>query len=206
MRLFAGADKLSSHFYDDRRPETWTEIVPAIRAAYPSVAEPRLLSDAAQAWMVGYLTHLLTDVAYWRHVVTKLPPFPEHLAVHHGAWILADQAGMAVPPEERSVDPQAIKFQDAPPWVAEAAVRGFLDRLTGRLLPPDDVWQAELAYFRHRPDLAAKTDEEILAEYLPQWEAGLALANATLPAKTWRRFQEDAVRGAVEAIGAYLRS
>ena len=205
MRLFAGADKLSSHFYDDRRPETWTQIVPAIRQAHPSVADARRLSEPAQAWMVGYLTHLLTDVAYWRHVVTQLPPFPEHMAAHHGAWMLADQAGGDVQREERAIDRAAIHFQEAPPWVEEAAVRRFLDRLTDRLLPPDDVWQAELAYFRNRPDLQGKSDEEILAEYLPEWEAGLALAVAALPAETWSRFTADAISSAVDAIRAYLQ-
>jgi hypothetical protein len=205
MRLFAGADKLSSHFYDDRRPETWTQIVQTIRDAYPSVADPRRLSAPAQAWMIGYLTHLLTDVAYWRHVVTELPPFPEHMAVHHGAWILADEAAGGVPREERSIDRQAIHFHDAPPWVEEAAVRRFLDRLTDRLLPPEDVWQAELAYFRNRPELEGKTDADVLAKLMPEWETGLALAAAALPAQTWHRFKADAVSGTVEAVGTYLQ-
>jgi hypothetical protein len=204
LRLFAGADKLSSHFYDDQRPETWAQIVQTILAAYPSVADAGRLSEPAQAWMLGYLTHLLTDVAYWRHVVTKLPPFPEHMAVHYGAWILADRAGAEVPRVERTLDRERIHFQDAPPWIEEAAVRNLLDRLTDRLLPPDDAWEAELAYHRNRPDTRGKSDEELLAKQLPLWEESLMLAGAALPERTWAAFQEDAVRGAVEAIREYL--
>jgi hypothetical protein len=110
-----------------------------------------------------------------------------------------------VPLDERTIDRAAIHFQDAPPWVDEAAVRRFLDRLTDRLLPPDNLWHAELAYFRNRPDLEGKTDDEILAEHLPQWEAGLALAVAALPNETWSRFTVDAVSSAVDAVRAYLQ-
>jgi hypothetical protein len=204
LRLFAGADKLSSHFYDDQRPETWAQIVQTIRAVHPSVADPGRLSEPTQAWMLGYLTHLLTDVAYWRHVVTKLPSFPEHMAVHHGAWILADRAGAEIPRAERTLDRERIHFQDAPPWIEEQAVRSLLDRLIDRLLPPDDSWEAELAYHRNRPDTRGTSDEELLAKQLPLWEESLVLASAALPEQTWAAFQQDAVRGAVEAIREYL--
>jgi hypothetical protein len=204
LRLFGGADKLSSHFYDDQRPETWLRIVDEIRTAHPSVAVPAELSEPAQAWMFGYLAHLFTDVAYWRYVVTKLPPFPEHMAVHHGAWILVDRIGAEVPRAERDVDRSAIHFDHAPPWVVEAPVRRFLDRVTERLLPPDDMWQAELAYFRNRPDTQGQTDEHLLAQQLALWEEGVMLATAALPAQTWPAFYEDAVAGSVAAIREYL--
>jgi hypothetical protein len=206
MRLFAGADKLSSHFYDDQRPETWGAIVRSIRAAYPDVADPQRLSEPARVWILGYLTHLLTDVAYWRHVVTKLPPFPDHIAVHHGAWIIADRLGATVAAHERDVNRETIHFADAPPWIDEAAVRGLLDRLTVRLLPPDDAWATELAYHRNRPDAHDKTDADLLAAQRPLWEEALSLARTALPEEAWRAFEDDALASSVAAIREYLGS
>ena len=78
IRLFAGRDKPSSHFYDDQRQETWESVAvaAAMCAAQPAVADPRRLSPEGRAWLLGYLTHVLTDVAYWRHVLSRLPRLP----------------------------------------------------------------------------------------------------------------------------------
>ena len=202
LRLFAGRDKLSSHFYDDQRQETWDRVVDAMRQAQPAVADPARLPAPAQAWLAGYLTHVLTDVAYWRHVISKLPPFPAHTGVHHGAWLLADD--LTIPAAERALDLEAVRYEAAPPWVEAAAVRQMLGRVTGRILAPDGMWAVELAYARSRPDLRDRADEDVLAERLPEWEANLAEARAALPAGVWAAFQEAAVAGSVQAIAAYL--
>ena len=202
LRLFASADKLSSHFYDDQQTETWTRVVQTMNALHPEIANPRRLDGPATAWVLGYLTHILTDVANWRHVVTKLPKFPEGIGIHYGAWIIGD--GFALPNDERHLDVAAVRFDAAPPWVQEAPVRQMLARMTERILLPDDTWSIELAYHRNRPEAAGKSDEELLAAQLPQWEACLAAATAAVPADQWRRFRADAVTSAVEAIQEYL--
>ncbi|MGH2354644.1 MAG: zinc dependent phospholipase C family protein [Chloroflexota bacterium] len=202
IRLFGGRDKLSSHFYDDQRRETWDRVVEAMCLAQPAVADPGRLDDPARAWMLGYLTHVLTDVAYWRHVVTKLPPFPAHMGVHHGAWVLADQ--IAIPAGERTLDAEDLRFDAAPPWVDEPAMRQMLARVTGRILAMDGIWPVELTYLRSRPDLDGKPEAEVLAALLPEWEANLARARTALPADVWPAFQADAVAGSVAAITTYL--
>jgi hypothetical protein len=203
LRLFGGADKFSTHFYDDERPETWEQVVETIRRLHPPVARPGELPAASRAWMLGYLSHVLTDIAYWRHVLAHLPRFPEQPELHHGAWILADQVARP-PADERAVDAEAVSFAAAPPWVREAPVRQMLARLTGRILLPDDTWPAEVAYYRSRPDAAGRTDEELLATYRPQWEAALEAARAAIPPGAWAAFQQEAVDGAVRAVLAYL--
>lgn len=201
IRLFSGYDKLTSHFYDDQRPETWEGVVTAIQAAHPAVA-PALLSPPARAWMLGYLTHVMTDVAYWRHVITHLPPFPGSHRVHHGAWLLADQ--VPVPPDERQLDAATVRFDAAPPWVDDASVRRMLARVTERILVPDGMWPVELAYYRMRSEIDDRPDEEVLRECQPEWEANVAEVREVLPHHVWPVFYADAVTQSVEAIATYL--
>jgi hypothetical protein len=202
IRLFAGRDKLSSHFYDDQREETWDRVAEAMCAAQPAVADPSRLEDPALAWILGYLTHILTDVAYWRHVIARLPRFPQEAGIHHGAWVLADQ--FPIPRGERGLDVEALRFDAAPPWVDEAAMRSMLGRIVERILAVDGMWPVELSYVRYRPELAGKSDAEALAVVLPEWEANVAAARALLPPDVWERFRLDAVEGAAGTIEAYL--
>lgn len=204
IRLFSGRDKLSSHFYDDQRQETWDRVAAAMCAAQPVIADPTQLDEPARAWLLGYLTHVLTDVAYWRHVITRLPSFPEHAGVHHGAWILADQ--IDIPHEERALDVAALRFDAAPPWVDEGAMRQMLERVTGRILVPDGMWPVELAYVRYRPGLEGMSDAEVLEEVLPEWQENVAAAQAALPSEVWPAFRDAAVGGSVVAISAYLEA
>jgi hypothetical protein len=202
IRLFAGRDKLSSHFYDDRRQDTWGGVVGAMRAAQPAIADPRLLAPETRAWLVGYLAHVLTDVAYWRHVLSRLPQFPTDAGTHHGAWVLADQ--LAIPQAERRLEAEALRFDNAPPWIDEGAVRRMLERVTGRILVPDGMWEVELAYVRNRPELEGKPEDEVRRLILPEWEANVAAARAAVPEAAWEAFRRDAVDGAVAAITGYL--
>lgn len=204
IRLFAGRDKLSSHFYDDQRQETWDGVAAAMCAAQPAVADPSRLDEPARAWLLGYLAHVLTDVAYWRHVITQLPPFPAHSGVHHGAWVLADQ--IDIPPQERTLDMEGLRFAAAPPWVDEGAMRQMLARVTERILVPDGMWPVELAYVRYRPDLEGKSEADVLASLLPEWEANVVAARTALPPEVWPAFRAAAVTGSVAAISAYLEA
>jgi hypothetical protein len=202
LRLFAGRDKHSSHFYDDQRPDTWDSVLDTLTAEHPAVADAAALTPPQRAWMAGYLAHIATDVAYWRHVLSRLPPFPEHAAVHHGAWMLAD--ALPLPHDERRLDPAAVDYLAAPPWVDAPAVRRLLDRMTGRLLLPDGVWATELAYVRGRPEDAARSDDDLLREHMPAWEVSVAQAGQLLPPELWREFQHRAVEGSVATLRRYL--
>jgi hypothetical protein len=202
IRLFAGCDKLSSHFYDDQRQETWSQVVATMSRAHPAIANWAQLTPPARAWMLGYLTHILTDISYWRNVISRLPPFPAEAGVHHGAWVLADQ--LAIPQTERHLDVDVLRFEAAPPWVDEAAVRRMISRVVDRILVTDGMWAVELAYIRYRPELEGKSDAEVLQIILPEWEANVALARAHVPPAAWLAFRQDAVAGAVATIVGYL--
>ena len=136
-------------------------------------------------------------------MVGHLPPFPAHSSVHHGAWLLADEA--PIPAGARTVELAAVRFDLAPPWIDRAAVRQMLARVTERILVPDGMWPVEVAYTRARPEAQGRPDEVLLAERLPEWQANLAEARAALPAGTWRRFYADAERLSVGAVTRYLR-
>lgn len=202
LRLFGGQDKLSTHFYDDQDEATWGRMAETMCAAHPTIADATRLSPAALAWMIGYLSHLAADVAYWRHVITKLPPFPQHIALHHGAWIMADS--LAIAPHERSLDVTRAHFDGAPPWVSEVPVRTMLERVNTQVVIPEDRWLVELVYLRSYPSAAGRSDSELLAEYVPRWEANLAQAQSALPPEAWAAFYADAVAGSTETVLAYL--
>ena len=202
LRLFAGADKPSTHFYDDQRRETWETVIDAIAERHPEVADPSRLTPPAQAWMAGYLAHVASDIAYWDTVLPYLPPFPERSDAHHGAWLIADDC--AVPDDERSLDAERVDYESAPPWVDVSAVRRMLVRLQERILV-DGMWPVELAYFRARPEAAGLSDDALLAEHLTSWEGNLAQARALIPDAAWEAFRAGAVRRACEIVREYLR-
>ncbi|HEX2034106.1 MAG TPA: hypothetical protein VHS99_07965, partial [Chloroflexota bacterium] len=101
---------------------------------------------------------------------------------------------------QRSIDRQAIHYDQAPPWVETAAVQRFLDQLTQLLPVADDAWQTEMANQRNRPRTRGLSDEEVLAKGLPLREESVKLARAVLPEQTWVAFQQDAITGAVAAV------
>ena len=201
LRLFAGADKLSTHFYDDQRRETWDAVISTVSSLHPSVADPSRLSGAAQAWMAGYLAHIAADLAYWEHVLPHLPPFPERSEAHHGAWLIADDC--ALDQDDRALDPERIDYAAAPPWVEVEAVKRMLIRLQTRILV-DGMWPVELAYFRARPEAEGRQDDDLLAEFQPAWESNLAQAREMIPLEAWDTFRSAAVRRACAIVRAYL--
>ena len=151
--------------------------------------------------MAGYLAHIASDVAYWENVLPHLPPFPERSDAHHGAWLIADDCALGA--ADRALDVEVIEYDAAPPWVDVAAVRRMLVRLQSRILV-DGMWPVELAYFRARPEAEGRTDDALLAELLPTWEASLAQARSLIPDSAWDSFRADAVRRAGETVRAYL--
>ena len=201
LRIFGGADKVSTHFYDDQRRDTWPQVVTVIATIHPSVADSRALAPAAQSWMAGYLTHIATDVAYWEYILPHLPRFPQRAPLHHGAWLIADD--IPIPDADRDADPDLVEYGAAPAWVDSSAVRRLLAGLRGRILV-DGMWAVELAYFRSRPEAANRTDDELLAEHLPAWKAALAEARAQVPPGAWQDFRAEAVRRAAEMVRGYL--
>jgi hypothetical protein len=203
LRLFAGADKPSTHFYDDQRRETWDaqRVIERITSLHPDVAGPRRLPPAKQAWLAGYVAHIAADVAYWQNVLPHLPPFPERSEAHHGAWLIADDC--ALDSSDRSLDPESVDYGAAPPWVEPDVVRRMLVRLQTRILV-DGMWPVELAYFRGRPGTEGRSDEALLAEQLPAWESSLAQARDLIPTTAWDAFRGDAVRRACQFVRAYL--
>lgn len=203
LRLFAGADKRSTHFYDDQRRDTWDRVIQTIASQQPGVASPADLGPARQAWMAGYLAHIAADIAYWEHVLPYLPPFPERSEAHHGAWLIADDC--ALPVDDRTLDTDAVNYSAAPPWVDPEPVKRMLTRLQSRILV-DGMWPVELAYFRSRPEAAGRRDEDLLAEHRPAWEANLSQARDLIPSSAWDAFRANAVERSCATVRAYLRS
>lgn len=200
LRLIGGRDKLSTHFYDDQRPQTWDAAVAELCRCHAAVADPRCLGSARVAWMLGYICHLVTDVAYWRHIINRLPA-PPPWQPHHGAWLLVDR--LPVAPRDRAPRLRTITWEDAPPWVDHEAVRSFVLFMTRKVLPPRDPWQAEIAYHRGgepgRPSV-----EELRATHLPQCRKNLDAARAALPQSLIHAFVADAVQRSVAEMQAYL--
>jgi hypothetical protein len=202
LRLFAGWDKRRSHFYDDQDVSTWDKVAQELGQTYPEVADATRLDAAGRAWVAGYLTHITADVAYWRHILTHLPPFPEHADAHLGAWLLAEDR--VVREAARTVDARGVRYESAPSWIERTAVERLMERVTERLLPADGILPLEVEYFRGRSAPTDLSDEAILAEHGPAWEAAVAKARALLPPDAWHAFNEAAVTGGVNAVVGYL--
>jgi hypothetical protein len=203
LRLFAGWDKRRSHFYDDQDATTWDTVAQEIARIHPEVADASRLDPPGRAWLAGYLTHITTDVAYWRHILTLLPPFPEHADVHLGAWLLADDRPIL--PDSLTVDINRVHYESAPPWIEADAVRRLMVRVTEKLLPQTSMWPLEVAYYRARTAPTELSDEDILAEHGASWDKALAKARALLPPPVWDTFSRGAITGAVDVVLAYLK-
>lgn len=200
LRLFAGRDKRSTHFYDDQRRDTWDNAVRELFRAHAEEADPRRLDPATTAWMLGYVSHLVTDVAYWRHVIALLPG-PPPWEPHHGAWLLVDR--LPIPSEDRLSCLGEACWEAAPAWIDREAVRSLALFLAGRVLPPDDPWEVEIAYHRGGQP-GHPSVEELRTAHLPQWQQNLIAAQAILPERQIDAFVEEAVQRSVVAIRAYL--
>jgi len=189
LRLLAGHDKWSTHFYDDRDRDTWDRVVASLRAAHPQAVPAGRLREAGWAWLLGYLGHITTDVAYWNTVLARLPPPPPY-GVHHGAWLLADRTPL--PATVRAVDLETVAWAAAPPWVARGPVEQFFPFLARRIVPPDDPWEVEAAYHRAGQP-GHPTAAELLAAHRPEWAANESLARAHLPDGIWDAFRREAL-------------
>ena len=212
IRLFAGVDKLASHFYDDRDPSTWkTEVVldAFLGRGFHGVAPAS--DHASRAWCLGYLSHVFADVANWTYLQSHLPPFPAERGAHHGVWLIADQ--LPVSDADRILDVSRVPWQSAPPWVNPAAARRLLSALVTRVLTQHDPWLAEATYVRHDRDLmqaeplnlppTGSPDPQLVAlrdRHLPEWQLSIDRAKELVPSDAWVRFEAAAVAGSVEAI------
>jgi hypothetical protein len=212
IRLFGGLDKVASHFYDDQDSASWyaNSILDAFLGRGFHGVGPTL-DDPSLAWCIGYLSHVLADVANWTHLQSHLPPFPAERAAHHGVWLIADQ--LPVDDVDRVLDVSRVPWEAAPPWVETAAVERLLTALVTRVLTQRDPWLAEATYVRHDRDLmqaeplnlplAEIGDSHLVAvrnRYMPEWQASMNRARELVPAEAWVRFEAAAVRGSVEAI------
>lgn len=216
IRLFAGVDKVASHFYDDKDPSSWdvNGIVDAFLArGFHNLLPPS--DDASRAWCLGYLSHVLADVANWRHLQAHLPPFPAERAAHHGVWLIADQ--LPVDEVDRDLDVSQVPWAAAPPWVEASAVERLLTALVTRVLPQRDPWLAEATYVRHDRDLmqaeplnlpSETADPHLVAvrdRYMLEWQASIARARELVPSEAWAVFELAAVEGSVHAIREFGR-
>lgn len=212
IRLFAGVDKVSSHFYDDRDPSTWhvDAIVDAFLGhGFRGVAPNP--DDASRAWCIGYVAHVLADVANWTHLQSHVPDFPAERGAHHGIWLIADR--MPVADADRVLDVARVPWDTAPPWVDAPSVERLLTALVTRVLTQRDPWLAEATYVRHDRDLMQAEplnllppgipDPQLVAlrdRHLPEWQASMERARELVPGEAWVRFEASAVDGSVEAI------
>jgi hypothetical protein len=212
IRLFAGVDKLASHFYDDRDSSTWSTnaILDAfLGRGFHGVAPAS--DEGSRAWCIGYLAHVCADVANWTHLQRHLPAFPSERGAHHGVWLIADQLPVAA--SDRVLDVSRVPWHRAPPWVDAPAVERLLTALVSRVLTQHDPWLAEATYVRHDRDLmqaeplnlpaTGAPDPQLVAirdRHMPEWQTSIERARELVPDDSWARFQAAAVEGSVDAI------
>ena len=64
LRFVGKRGKFATHFYSDDRRDTWGRSVAGLFGANPDLADPRRLSGADVAMMLGYISHLTVDEAF----------------------------------------------------------------------------------------------------------------------------------------------
>ena len=173
-----------------------------IARTYPEVADATRLDRAGRAWMAGYLTHITTDVAYWRHILTRLPPFPEHADIHLGAWLLAD--ALTASASAPVVDINSVRYEFAPSWIEAEAVRRLMMRVTEKLLTEPSMWPLEVAYYRGRTAPTELSDEAIRRRSSPVGRLGWRKPRSCCLRLCGRHLGTPAIAGAVDVVLAYL--
>ncbi|MAG35868.1 MAG: hypothetical protein CL878_06460 [Dehalococcoidia bacterium] len=211
LRLFAGMNKDSSHFYDDQRPATWDRAIATLCARNPAVANPGQLDDADIVWMLGVIAHITADLAYWEHIIPLLPPGPPFDARHYGAWLLMDR--LPVPAGDRLLRWSDVAISALPPFGKAGALRQLWDQMVERVLPPDDPWVVESGYrssgysprLRHNEANHPISLDTLVQLHSGEWADNVALVHDLLVPGRRDSFVAGAVARGTDQVERYLR-
>ncbi len=211
LRLFAGMDKDSTHFYDDQRPTTWDQAIDALCTRYPAVANPDRLDAAGIAWMLGVIAHITADLAYWEHIIPLLPPGPPFDGHHYGAWLLVDR--LPVPAADRCLQWRDVAVGALPPFGNVDALRRLWDQMVERVLPPDDPWIVESGYrwsayspsLRRNEEQQPRSLDALVREHSGEWAEYVSLVYDLLVPERCAAFIAGAMARGAQQIERYLR-
>ena len=211
LRLFAGMDKDSTHFYDDQRPATWDQAIDTLCARHPAVANPDRLDATGIVWMLGVIAHITADLAYWEHIISLLPPGPPWDEHHYGAWLLVDR--LPVPAADRRLQWCDVALGALPPFGNVDALRRIWDQMVERVLPSDDPWVVESGYRWSAYSPSLRRNEEhpppsldaLVRQHSKDWAAHVCLVYDLLVPECCEAFVAGAIARGTRQIERYLR-
>ncbi|MFQ5855376.1 MAG: hypothetical protein ACE5LU_07025 [Anaerolineae bacterium] len=152
LRIFAGYDKFSTHFYHDRDPATWRRAVETMCRMRPEVSDPRCLSAHEQAFVLGYISHLTVDEAFRETVTCQLSGNPRWQEIVPGLWSLADELSIDRPHTWAGTGLaeilKRISQWDIPSLVEPEPVQRML-LVVAEAVNCHSSWERELLHRRH---------------------------------------------------------
>ena len=195
LRFLGQLDKVSTHFYEEGRKDTWGKSVPRMFATHPDLSDPSKLTEPDLAIIVGYISHLTVDEAFRDIVTSHVHGTEDWRPVIEGLWSLVDE----IPVE----DPQVSAAADA---FSRADRIGFIDcemvtdllRLIRTWVVEDDPWAIEQHFLQVKKSWIS-TDEAREA-----YEQRRLKARSFLPQSRLEEFVEESIEVGFREVEAYL--
>ena len=146
MRSLGQLGKFRSHFYSEDKRETWGKSVSGMFATHPDLANPSVLSEQDQVFLMGYISHLTTDEAFRDEVTIHVHGVEAWRPIIRGLWSRIDELPIGHTGLGREID--AFDRSDQMGFIDCDLARVFLRRARGWAVETDP-WLHELVFFEY---------------------------------------------------------
>ena len=192
LRFVGKKGKFATHFYTDDRRETWGRSVAGLFGTHPDLADPRRLSRADVAVMLGYISHLTVDEAFRDEVTVHVHGVKDWRPIIMGLWSMVD--GFSIGNVNYMTEVHRFGREDCVGFIDCRVVGQYLDLVKPWALE-DDPWELERIFLRLR---RCEMPED---EARRTWEKNVEIAAPFLDDNRRMRFYRAAVdAGMAEAV------
>ncbi|MDE2998624.1 MAG: hypothetical protein OXU79_06035 [Gemmatimonadota bacterium] len=196
LRFVGNRGKFATHFYSDDRRETWGRSVSGLFGAHPDLADPRRLSGADVAVMLGYISHLTVDEAFRDEVTVHVYGIEDWRPIVMGLWSMVD--GFRIGNDRYLTEVHRFGRDDSVGFIDCRVVRDYLDLIKPWALE-DDPWELERIFLRlRRCDMPE-------GEARRTWERNVAMAARFLDDDRRMRFYRAALDEGMAKTLRYLK-
>ena len=195
LRFVGNQGKFATHFYTDRRKETWGRSVAGLFAAHPDLGDPGRLSDADVAVMIGYISHLTVDEAFRDEVTVHVYGVDNWRPVIMGLWSMVDEFSIDI--DSYKTEVHRFMRRDNVGFIDCGVVSRYLDMVKPWAIV-EDPWEVERIF------LNLRRSELQEAEARGVWEHNLRLAEPFLDGERRTLFRRSAVNEGMAETIRYL--
>ena len=195
LRFVGKKGKFATHFYTDDRRETWGRSVAGLFGTHPDLADPRRLSGADVAVMLGYISHLTADEAFRDEVTVHVYGVEDWRPIIMGLWSMVD--GFSIDNANYMTEVHRFGRKDSVGFIDCRVVGRYLDLIRPWAIE-DDPWELERIFLRLR---RCEMPED---EARRTWEKNVEIAAPFLDECRRMRFYRAAVDAAMAETVRYL--